>query len=63
MKLHSVIIKAQQIALHPRTAALTEVAYASHGLLHAHQWELLAIYTALVIISLAHFFWAVGGHG
>ena len=62
MKLHRTVIKAQEIALHPRTAAITEVAYATHGLFHANSATLWIIYTALIIISLAHFIWAVSAH-
>lgn len=62
MKLHQTVIKAQAIALHPRTAAITEVAYATHGIFHANHWTLTVIYTALIIISLAHFIWVSTAH-
>lgn len=59
---HDVGVKIQKVALHPRTAALTEIAYASHGLIAASHWELWAIYGALLLVSLAHLIWAASMH-
>lgn len=57
MKLHHSIVKVQAIALHPRTAALAEIAYASHGLYAANHWSLWFIYGALLLVSIAHVIW------
>lgn len=55
--IHTILLICQKVALHPRTSALAELAYACHGLVAAHHWAVVLIYAALFVVSIAHLIW------
>lgn len=62
MRFYAIALFLQKLALHPRTSALAELAYACHGLFAAHHWVVVLIYSGLFVVSMAHLIWATVSH-
>lgn len=51
------LYRCAQTLAHPRTGAVVEVIYASHGLHMAVDWAAVAVYVALLVVAVAHVLW------
>lgn len=57
-RLGSYLKDCRKVILHPRTSAMAEVTYATHGLLHGDSLVVWLVYSLLLVVSLAHLVWA-----